>query len=342
MLEAIRDVLVTNGLGQPHLAHRLVASQNWDEIRTWSDKVYMPYRVTPLGRAQVPDSALDATPVGHLTLSRFKYGIPVNIQDFSPEAGTGMILTTLSGAARHWLDRVEFADTAVGDAFVVDNSRAHYRVDFADNHLQVNLTFRHDQLAEFHQRWFGEVADDRLWRLKFKFGGARSTWTRLLAYACQCVNEIPHAVSQGPLGKHLEEMICAHILTEWRQRLQAPCGEQAGQRYALAPRHVLIAERYIEQHARTVPTLSEIAAAAGVSVRTLSQAFRAYRNTTPKAVLYERRLQGVRSELLLAHPHRHSVGDIARTWGYSNLGLFARNYRHRFGELPSETLPGRH
>ncbi|MBE0589057.1 MAG: hypothetical protein IH617_13555, partial [Hydrogenophaga sp.] len=98
-MEAIRNVLVHDASGRPSTNHRLVASSEWDDIRQWSDKVYMPYDVMPIGKARRPDSVLDATRIGHFTLSRFKYGIPVNIKDFSPEAGTGMVLTTLRGSA---------------------------------------------------------------------------------------------------------------------------------------------------------------------------------------------------------------------------------------------------
>lgn len=36
-----------------------------------------------------------------------------------------------------------------------------------------------------------------------------------------------------------------------------------------------------------------------------------------------------------------TVSDIAYQWGFTNLGRFARAYRERFGELPSDTLgPG--
>lgn len=335
-MEAIRHVLVRDAQGQPITRHRLVASSHWDEIRTWSDQVYMPYAVSPLGRARVPDSVLDAAQIGHFTLSRFKYGIPVNICDFSPEAGTGMVLTTLNGSARHWSDKGSFSDTGIGDAFLVDNSRTHYWVDFDDAHLQVNLTFRHDALAALHTRWFGEPADERLWALKFRFGGPGTAWVSLLGYACQCLTELPDAVQHGPLGHHLEEMLGVHLLTTWRQRLLQP--EAASAVHQPAPRHVVQAERHIREHARLAPTLSQLAQAAGVSVRTLSQAFRVHRGCTPMQALREARLKGVRAELLLATPNGNTVRDIATAWGYAHLGLFAAAYRQRFGETPSQTL----
>lgn len=333
-METIRNVLVRDADGRPSKRHRLVASSEWDEIRTWSDKVYMPYTVSPIGRLIRPDSVLDAASIGHFTLSRFKYGIPVNIKDFSPDAGTGMVLTTIEGSARHWSEPNAFSDTGVGDSFVVDNSRTHYWVDFAPGHLQVNLTFSHDALADLHQRWYGQSADERLWTIKFRFGGAQSSWMTLLAYVCRCMTEMPDAIDSTPLGKHLEELIGVHLLTEWRKQLDHPPMATA---HRMAPRHVLLAEKYIDDHAHLSPTLSELAAVAGVSVRTLSQAFREYRSTTAMAAVRERRLHGVRAELLLAGPGS-TVRTIAESWGFVNMGLFAGLYRRRFGEAPSDTL----
>lgn len=339
-MDAIRHVLVQDAQGRPSEHHRLVASCDWDAIRLWSDQVYMPYSVTPIGPARQPDSVLDATRIGHFTLSRFKYGIPVNIRDFSPEAGMGMVLTTLGGAARHWSGARSYSDTGLGDAFVVDNSRASYWVDFDERHLQVNLTFQHDALADLHRRWFGAPADERLWRHSFRIGGGPgSPWMALLGYVCQCVTHMPDAVGEGPLGRHLEEMVGVHLLTQWRQQIDGPA---PGSAYRPAPRQVLAAERYIREHARYAPTLGELAAAAGVSVRSLSQAFRAYRDCTPMAALREARLQGVRAELSMATAPA-TVQSVAADWGFTHLGHFARLYRERFGELPAATLrAGRH
>jgi AraC-like DNA-binding protein len=333
-MKAIHRVLVNDSDGRPTERYRLVASRDWDEIRAWSDKVYMPYRVMATGRANTPNSVLDAVKIGRLTMSRFKYGIPIHVEDFSPNAGTGLVLTSIGGSARHWSEGNAFHDTGVGDAFLVDNSRTHYWVDFDKNHLQLNLTFEHDAMASLHERWFGAPADERMWTLKFRFGGVGSSWLSLLEYACQCVIEMPDAVQQGPLGRHLEEALGIHLLTQWRAQLAQP---RPANQHRIAPRHVLAAERHIREHAQCAPTLSELAAEACVSVRTLSKSFQEYRGCTPMDALKEHRLQRVRAELLAAGPGE-TVSSVARRWGYANLGLFAGNYKKRFGEGPSQSL----
>jgi AraC-like DNA-binding protein len=333
-MDAIRNVLVTDAMGAPSTRHRLVASNDWDEVQHWCQQVYMPYRAAPVGASLQPDSILDAVRIGHFTLSRFSYGIPVHLTEFSAQAGTGMVLTTLRGAIRHWSSGSEYSDTGVGEAFLVDNSRAPYWLDADPDHLQVNLTFEHDAMAELHERWFGRPADERMWGHAFRFGGSQSSWIQLLSYVCRSITEIPDAVERGPLGRHLEEMIGLHLLTLWRQQLECPTEPTV---HHMAPRHVLRAEQHIRDHAQEAPTLSELARSSGVSVRTLSAAFREYRHCTPMQALREARLQGVRAELLIALPGTR-VRDVAAAWGYANFGLFAASYRRRFGESPSETL----
>lgn len=336
-MDAIRNVLITDANGAPSTRHRLVASSDWDEVQHWCRQVYMPYSAAPTGLAQAPDSVLDAIRIGHFTLSRFSYGIPVHLTQFSAAAGTGMVLTTLRGAIRHWSGGRAYSDTGIGEAFLVDNSRAHYWLDADPDHLQVNLTFRHDAMAALYERWFGQPADERMWARQFRFGGVQSSWIALLSYVCRCITEMPDAVEQGPLGRHLEEMVGLHLLVLWRQQLDAP---QAPTLHRLAPRHVLAAEQHIREHACEAPTLSELASAAGVSVRTLNAAFRKFRDCTPMQALREARLNGVRAELLNA-PVGATVRDIAAGWGYANFGLFAAVYRRRFSEFPAATLARR-
>lgn len=333
-MEAIRNVLITDAIGAPSTRYRLVASTDWEETQHWCRQVYMPYDAAPVGSIRQPDSILDAIRIGHFTLSRFSYGVPVHLTGFAAEAGTGMVLTTLRGAIRHWSNGREHSDTGVGEAFLVDNSRTHYWLDADAEHLQVNLTFQHDAMAALHERWFGAPADERMWARKFRFGGAHSSWISLLSYVCRCITDMPDAVEHGPLGRHMEEMIGLHLLTLWRQQLDSP---QPATLHRLAPRHVLLAEEHMRDHGHDAPTLSELARSAGVSVRTLNAAFREYRGCTPMQALRETRLNGVRGELLVALAGT-KVRDVAEAWGYANLGMFAAAYRQRFGESPSATL----
>ncbi|ARM92587.1 AraC family transcriptional regulator protein (plasmid) [Rhizobium sp. CIAT894] len=106
---------------------------------------------------------------------------------------------------------------------------------------------------------------------------------------------------------------------------------------APAPRHVKRAIDYMREHIAEPLSLDDIAVVAEVSVRTLQQGFRQFRNTTPMSYLHELRMQALRQDLLECDG-KQSIAEIALRWGFVHLGRLAAEYRKRFGELPSQTL----
>lgn len=102
-----------------------------------------------------------------------------------------------------------------------------------------------------------------------------------------------------------------------------------------ASRDVCRAELFVRTYASTNLSLADIAAAAGVNIRTLQVNFMRYRNMTPMQYLQNTRLDHAR-ELLLAG--NVQVADAAFESGFSHEGRFASRYRARFGEVPSVTL----
>lgn len=83
--------------------------------------------------------------------------------------------------------------------------------------------------------------------------------------------------------------------------------------------------------------LTELAEAAGLSSRTLQRQFRMFLGKTPRAALRDVRFESARRELLRGLPDA-KVMDIALRCGFPHCGRFSVEYRHRFGETPSQTL----
>ena len=111
-----------------------------------------------------------------------------------------------------------------------------------------------------------------------------------------------------------------------------------GERRTATPKQVRRAEVYIRAHTEGAVRLSQIAQAAGCSVRALQLAFRAFRDTTPMALLKQARLAQARSELVAAHPGATTVTEVAAKYGFYNMGRFAHDYKTAFRQSPSETL----
>jgi AraC family ethanolamine operon transcriptional activator len=95
---------------------------------------------------------------------------------------------------------------------------------------------------------------------------------------------------------------------------------------------------FVDQHDGEYLSVEQLAAAAGVSERTLRDAFQRYFGLAPVRYLNRRTLHQVRRALKASDPSAATVTDIATQFGVWELGRFARDYRSLFGELPSETL----
>jgi AraC-like DNA-binding protein len=121
--------------------------------------------------------------------------------------------------------------------------------------------------------------------------------------------------------------------------LLSPDGKSRGDQTVADPGRRLVHEACeimrsrIEEPVRT----GEIASTLGISARHLQAGFRRHVGKTPQAFLTDCRLDLARRKLEQGGPGQ-SVTAAALECGFSNLGEFARKYRQRFDENPSETL----
>lgn len=86
-----------------------------------------------------------------------------------------------------------------------------------------------------------------------------------------------------------------------------------------------------------VPSVADLCERLHVSRRTLQYAFEVETAMGPNAYLRSIRLNGVR-RVLRGGGGACSVREAAAAWGFWNLSQFAHDYRHQFGERPSDTL----
>ncbi|WP_395695014.1 AraC family transcriptional regulator [Nocardioides sp.] len=143
-------------------------------------------------------------------------------------------------------------------------------------------------------------------------------------------------IHQGVGADSLEELIISTLLhvqpSTYSERLHA--GPRSTGRPA-----VRRSMDYIEQHLAEPITMADLAAAAGMSTRSIQAGFREDLETTPIAFIRDRRLDRVRHTLMEAAPGEGmTVTAAAERWGFTHLGSFSVLYRRRFGESPSETL----
>lgn len=88
-------------------------------------------------------------------------------------------------------------------------------------------------------------------------------------------------------------------------------------------------------------SVADLCRVARVSERTLRYAFHDELDLSPHAFLRRLRLHAARRELMNAEGAVPHIADVAYRQGFLELGRFAADYRHLFGELPSQTLAHR-
>ncbi len=102
----------------------------------------------------------------------------------------------------------------------------------------------------------------------------------------------------------------------------------------IAPRDIRRALEFIHGNLAETITIADIAAAAGVNVRSLQKAFQRAFGETPMQVLRNARLDAAHYQLIARH-QPPTVTEAAYSCGFSHLGRFSSHYRNRFGHAPS-------
>ncbi len=105
----------------------------------------------------------------------------------------------------------------------------------------------------------------------------------------------------------------------------------------LAERQLALIEAWVEENLGEPIGIEDLATVAGISARSVQNAFRRHRGCTPMQFVLNRRLNRAR-ELLQAPQPQTTVTAVAVECGVFQFGRFAVQYRQRFGEKPSETL----
>jgi AraC-like DNA-binding protein len=159
--------------------------------------------------------------------------------------------------------------------------------------------------------------------------GPMRAWKEQLKLVASSGDLLNIAAQNPTVGAHVESLLIGLL-----------CGHDArhgvASQPAIAPQFVRRAEEFMAANLAAPIQLPEIAGAAGVPVRTLSEGFLRFRHTSPINLLRQMRLERAH-QLIRETTLELRVATIALDCGFNHLGRFAQSYRERFGELPSET-----
>jgi AraC-like DNA-binding protein len=178
-----------------------------------------------------------------------------------------------------------------------------------------------------HAARFGLASDSARWH-----SGAMLT-----RYLAVLIEELERAESL--LRRPQARLTAANLIAE----LFVDLLETSGALHAARPesvvseRRIRTAEAFMRDQYSEIVSMTEVAEAAGVSLRALQTAFQRLRGSSPRAALGEIRLLAARERL--SNPaSAGTVSDVAMDCGFTHLGRFSAAYRDRFGETPSTTL----
>ncbi|GJE16398.1 helix-turn-helix domain-containing protein [Methylobacterium marchantiae] len=132
------------------------------------------------------------------------------------------------------------------------------------------------------------------------------------------------------------EVLTYQLLSAWPRRIASP---RSGTR-DVPSRSLRAALDYIEANLSNALVLADVAAAAGISVRSLQDKFRREIGLTPVQFIIDRRLAKAHLDLMSSAKSTLSIADIARSWGFVHMGDFGQRYRRLYGRAPKETRQG--
>jgi AraC family ethanolamine operon transcriptional activator len=139
--------------------------------------------------------------------------------------------------------------------------------------------------------------------------------------------------SAGDLPGDMAGLLCGEVLLSLEAGNPGRDPVRARKAHQTCTRAVRLAEE-----SQAVPTVTELAVGARVSLRVLELAFRETLGLSPHQFLTRLRLNRLHTELQMRGPDEFTVTAAMRTHGFTELGRTAQRYREIFQEKPSDTL----
>lgn len=311
--------------------HVLFASQDLDEARDRVAQIFCPHRLETIGRGARIAARHHHLPGERLSLNYIEYGAKALISPGFLE-NFYLVQIPLAGAAAVSNGSARYASDA-GRAAVL-NPHHETTMIWEEGTRQILIQIDRKALMAHLGAQLAR-APDRL----ISFDGpmdlttaAGSAFRQLVLYLVSEADQGRAVFGAGLMARQLESTLMAGLLEATPHDYLSDFGRV---RSAPRPRHMRLAESYIEAHLTDPITVEEIADAAGISVRGLQLAFRSYRDTTPLGFWRDLRLLRVHQSLLAVEG---TVTEVALKWGFTHFSRFSAMYHRKFGFFPRDAL----
>ena len=314
-------------------SRRLLTSHDVEQVRSHLCSALRPHDID-LGRQRANMNFIhNQARIGDIALNAMYYGTDVRVE--APESESAyLFMLTLGGHAEAEQGGTH-AQIGSGTVYVFNPTRK-LNISLSADNRQLVIRLPRSNLEQFLTN---ELSRSLTTPLEFetrpfclsKDVPGLHTFVQSM---CHDLDQPNPGYEQRTVAKHVESMLlslCLNSLTHNYSDIYANSGSSA------APYFVRRAEEYMRSNIEESITLQDMASAAGISVRSLQNGFRNFRGTSPMAYLRDLRLEYARGELLKSSRTNLSVTDIATAFGFMHLSKFAKYYKARFGEAPSET-----
>ena len=314
-------------MAEPLAAHAKFRTRRADEAQSEAARVLSAHELR-IRRDAPLDARLNAAGYGPVVLCWMDYGAAVEVR--APELGDYVAVNMPAAGSMR--------DAHRGTEFVADPRTAavfspvgDLRMRYADDLRQLIVRIDESALVEHLSALAPEARTDALW-----FASAMDT-TAAAALLRDLLERHPAGVPPVAGARVVEMLLTALLLGQPGAHSDALHAEPA----PATARTVRRAREYIDAEPERVATVRDIAAAAGVGVRSLQAAFRAQLGESPSAYAQRARLAGAHAALRDADPgDGTTVTEVALRFGFAHTGRFAAAYRRRYGQAPSATLRG--
>lgn len=279
-----------------------------------------------------------AAPQLFLTESRNSFVLNVRSQESSAVAERAphlLVGLVLSGSVRmQMLNEAECLARA-GEGLVFNPAEVAQAQFAADSHFVEIALPREPLLRLGSALWAAPGAEAPPARLQPKLAPGLAQKLHFMAQQASGLLQQGDGATPPLLIERWVEMMGLSLLHEQAALAPADSAHRRHREQPLLPRSLSRALDYLDAHAQSEVLLTDIAAAACVSVSSLLRHFNEHLGLTPMAYLRQLRLDRARAELHQGNAGR--IAELAQRWGFQSAGKFSQAYLRRFGERPSES-----
>ncbi len=310
----------------------LLRTSSLDEVSETYSQLNCPVSLAPFERRIPVKCDIRSVPVGPLTISVHHYGGGIRAATEVVEDNCAFILPIAgSGVVIHGRSQVP---VVVGKSASLSSPGGRVAVCLAPGYTSVEVLVNR-AVAESALAALTGVSP----RAPLRFtpevstaAGGGASLSRLVKFLVDEAEHAPEMMAARHVMARYAEIFLFNLTSLLPHSHSALLERSIA---ATSSQCVRRAEEYIEAHARSPLTLTELAEACDVSVRSLQTAFRKVRSCSPMEFLRARRLELARMRLLAGAA---TVTDVAMDCHITHLGRFSALYRARFGESPRDTL----